>query len=60
MMHKSSSLSAKRYRLSDSLMYWLFTFCGISAVASVLGIAGYLFDHRNPAAACGELRRRLL
>jgi len=28
--------------------------------AEGLGIAGYLFDHRNPAAACGELRRRLL
>ena len=30
------------------------------AAAEGLGIAGYLFDHRNPAAACGELRRRLL
>ena len=49
MMHKSSSLSAKRYRLSDSLMYWLFTFCGISAVASVLGIAGYLIWAGIPA-----------
>ena len=28
--------------------------------AEGLGIAGYLFDHRNPAAACDELRRRLL
>ena len=30
------------------------------AAAEGLGIAGYLFDHRNPAAACDELRRRLL
>ncbi len=30
------------------------------AAAEGQGIAGYLFDHRNPAAACDELRRRLL
>lgn len=28
--------------------------------AAALGIHGFVFDHRNPAAACDELRRRLL
>ena len=42
---------------SPALIAW---WLAASLVAEGLGIAGYLFDHRNPAAACDELRRRLL
>lgn len=45
----ASPLSAKLHRLSDSLMYWLFTLCGMFAIAAVLGIAGYLIWAGTPA-----------
>lgn len=37
------------YYLWDILMYWIFTFCGISAVAAVLGISIYMVLSGIPA-----------
>ena len=36
-------------RLSDSLMYYFFTLCGMFAIAAVLGTAGYLLWAGTPA-----------
>lgn len=37
------------YYLWDTLMYWIFTFCGVSAVAAVLGISFYMVLSGLPA-----------
>lgn len=42
-------LSPKLRRLTDRLMYWVFTLCGMFAVAAVLGISTYLILAGAPA-----------
>ena len=50
----------ERYGLIPSQTLFIDDRAANIETAGRLGIHGFLFDHRDPAAACDELRRRLL
>lgn len=50
----------ERYGLDPSETLFIDDRAANIAAAERFGITGQLFDHHNPAAACDELRRRLL